>query len=602
MLSFCLSCQKEVTSTDGKSINFAVATGSVSATKAVYSGDRTATSERIDWEDGDKVCIFTETSDPQSADYKVSGTITSDGASSTATLSACGERLKWFGDDDSEKVFYGVYPSPTVKSGDELANGSMKGTVSGLQKPRSVSDAAPYLAVADLKDEYMLCKKSTKYTENIKLEFTPMTTAIEFTIKNAVEPTLLISQISLISTSHEISGAFTADLAGWTGKYPVCSAFGTGGKTVIADFTGTVVETTGLAKNETLTFTLFLRPTDDVDDLTFKLTKPDGSWLSTKLATSTKEFITFPQYKKSYVTGLLIPEGAQWTVKYDPTVQSWDTDTDGISPMPETEGDPFVTSWDTGIVDELTITDPYNGHEYVEIGGIKWATCNVGANNPKDYGWYFFWAGTTGYKRNGSKWVTEQDGSELLGGFSWANTPFHDGIVKDHDWYKYISSGKETYCISGGSPDNIDTLEIDDDAATANWGGAWRMPTQKEFQDLYEACGGTGSPKKPNPLPSANPPQGIYWVEADQIYITDYTGAAGILFCDGENMLFFVAAGYGQEAAYNGADSEGRYWFSSLYLNQPHLAYRLGFRKNDIVNVENASERREGLPVRPVSD
>ena len=41
--------------------------------------------------------------------------------------------------------------------------------------------------------------------------------------------------------------------------------------------------------------------------------------------------------------------------------------------------------------------DPYNGHQYVEIGGLKWATMNIGASQPSDYGLYFAWGETQGY-------------------------------------------------------------------------------------------------------------------------------------------------------------------------------------------------------------
>lgn len=63
-------------------------------------------------------------------------------------------------------------------------------------------------------------------------------------------------------------------------------------------------------------------------------------------------------------------------------------------------------------------------YESVEIGGLKWATMNIGAISPTDYGWSFFRAGTTGYVHDGSKWVTAEGGVELSGGFCWDNTPY----------------------------------------------------------------------------------------------------------------------------------------------------------------------------------
>ncbi len=242
-------------------------------------------------------------------------------------------------------------------------------------------------------------------------------------------------------------------------------------------------------------------------------------------------------------------------------------------------------------------------HEYVEIGGLKWATCNIGANSPKEYGWYFSWAGTTGYVyvRDGSKWVTAQGGSELSSGFSWGNTPYHEGNVETTDWKKYIPTGKVTYWGGEGSPDNILELVLDDDAARANWGDSWRMPTEADFQALYEDCGGTGASIGPVALSSADPGKGIYWVSNSQTYISDYNGVAGILFCNGTSKLFFAAAGYGDNTNFAGGGTEGRYWSGTVLSNPPSYAYRLGFQ-NGNVSPQNANGRNQGFPVRPVSD
>ena len=237
----------------------------------------------------------------------------------------------------------------------------------------------------------------------------------------------------------------------------------------------------------------------------------------------------------------------------------------------------------------------------VEFGNVYWATTNIGATTPKDYGWYFSWAGTTGYVRDGSKWVTAQGGSELSDGFTLGNTPYHTGPVQTSDWYKYIPTGKTNYWAGGGSPDNKLSLDLEDDAARANWGGSWRMPTQANFQALYEACGGTGSSVGPTVLSSANPGKGIYWVNSTQEYISDYNGVAGILFCDGTSKLFFVAAGYGLDNQFNGGGTEGRYWSGTVNSGLPQHAYRLGFRSGD-VSPENINVRNQGFPIRPVHD
>ena len=103
-------------------------------------------------------------------------------------------------------------------------------------------------------------------------------------------------------------------------------------------------------------------------------------------------------------------------------------------------------------------------HEFVDLGlpsGILWATCNLGASTPEEYGDYFAWGETT--TKDKYSWET----------YKWNN-----------------SSGLTKYCITNnyGIVDNIITLEDIDDAAIANWGGNWHMPTASDFSELIENC------------------------------------------------------------------------------------------------------------------
>ncbi len=105
-----------------------------------------------------------------------------------------------------------------------------------------------------------------------------------------------------------------------------------------------------------------------------------------------------------------------------------------------------------------------NGHEYVDLGlpsGTLWATCNVGATIPEEYGEHFAWGETT--SKNEYGWVTYKWGEK------WTLTK---------------------YCTNSyyGTVDDKLTLEIVDDAAKANWGGDWRMPTLAEQQELLNEC------------------------------------------------------------------------------------------------------------------
>lgn len=103
--------------------------------------------------------------------------------------------------------------------------------------------------------------------------------------------------------------------------------------------------------------------------------------------------------------------------------------------------------------------DPYNGHEYVDLGlpsGLKWATCNVGATSPEQSGLYFAWGETTGY--------TADDVTSGVRAFT-------------EDEYK------------AGPAASISTnLTLEHDAAHVNMGGKWRMPSTDEFRELLDNC------------------------------------------------------------------------------------------------------------------
>lgn len=107
-----------------------------------------------------------------------------------------------------------------------------------------------------------------------------------------------------------------------------------------------------------------------------------------------------------------------------------------------------------------------NGHEYVDLGltsGTLWATCNVGATKPEEYGDYFAWGETkpkSDYSWNTYKWC---DGSK-------------ETLTKYNDSSYY------------GKVDNKSELDLEDDAAHANWGNQWRMPNKVQIEELAYKC------------------------------------------------------------------------------------------------------------------
>ena len=190
-----------------------------------------------------------------------------------------------------------------------------------------------------------------------------------------------------------------------------------------------------------------------------------------------------------------------------------------------------------------------NVHEYVDLGlSVKWATCNVGADSPEDYGDYFAWGETqpkSYYDLSTYKWC---EGS-------------NDTITK--------------YCNDSnyGTVDNKTILELSDDAANANWGGSWRMPTKAEQEELRNKCTWT-------------------WEQKNGVNGYTVTGQNG-------NSIFLPAAGYRVDSGLGSAGSGGSYWSSSLDTRYSDFAYDLYF-SSGVVNSTNSSSRDDGQSVRPV--
>ncbi len=156
-------------------------------------------------------------------------------------------------------------------------------------------------------------------------------------------------------------------------------------------------------------------------------------------------------------------------------------------------------------------TGSENGHGYVDLGlpsGTLWATCNVGANSPEEYGDYFAW-----------------------------------GEVKPKTEYNYSNYNKNLE--TKYSEDGLTTLEATDDAATQNWGGDWRMPTKEEFDELKNKDNCTwGSSKK-----------------LKGIIVTSKKNG---------NSIFLPAAGIRVSSSLYGAGTNGNYWSSSLGTAYPY--------------------------------
>ncbi len=187
-----------------------------------------------------------------------------------------------------------------------------------------------------------------------------------------------------------------------------------------------------------------------------------------------------------------------------------------------------------------------NGHYAVDLGlpsGTLWATCNVGAAKPVDCGDYFAWGETkpkqTYYKKN-YKWYGGEDEFGM--------------IVEDDYITKYNTDSKY------GTVDNKTTLEPEDDAARANWGGDWRMPTKAEQDELRRECTWT-------------------WITGKNSAGNDVAGYK--ITGPNGNSIFLPAAGYRNGSSLYNAGAGGHYRSSSLGTSNPDDAYYLGFGSDD---------------------
>ena len=194
--------------------------------------------------------------------------------------------------------------------------------------------------------------------------------------------------------------------------------------------------------------------------------------------------------------------------------------------------------------------------DYVDLGlpsGNLWATCNVGANAPEEYGDYFAWGETM--PKNTYNLSTYQ----YANGTSWVNPQLT----------KYCNNSNSGY---NGFTDNLSTLLPEDDAATANWSGNWRMPTKEEWQELYNNTT-------------------VTWVTQNGVNGKLFTARNG-------NSLFLPAAGIRNDNNLDFAGVYGGYWSSSLYTGNPIYACYIVFSSD--ADETDVIHRSEGFTVRPV--
>jgi hypothetical protein len=207
--------------------------------------------------------------------------------------------------------------------------------------------------------------------------------------------------------------------------------------------------------------------------------------------------------------------------------------------------------------DPIKPVDPTNGHEYVDLGlpsGTKWASRNIGATAVGDYGNYYSWGETQ--TKQSYTWSTYTLGTDST------------------------SLTKYNFHSKQGVVDNRLRLQLADDAANANWGGKWRMPTRAEWQELLENCSWAWGSQ-----PASN-----------GFFINGYliTGPSG-------NSIFLPASGYKQDKLVQqpGVDA---FYATSEILRSYFPDEQVSFYINNSTKRLDTQYRQLGLPVRPVYD
>ena len=188
---------------------------------------------------------------------------------------------------------------------------------------------------------------------------------------------------------------------------------------------------------------------------------------------------------------------------------------------------------------EIIVTGKENGYTWVDLGlSVKWATMNVGATKPEEWGDKFAWGETQPKK------------TYFLNNYKWYN---------GSNYTKYYTNDKKI------------VLEAADDAATANWGGAWRIPTKEEQEELINNC---------------------TWELITEEGIT--IGFKVTSKLNGSS-IFLPTAGYRMGAGVT--YSRGAYWSSNPVDTR---AWSLQCHIDDCSVVSHIENRHYGLSVRPV--
>lgn len=209
------------------------------------------------------------------------------------------------------------------------------------------------------------------------------------------------------------------------------------------------------------------------------------------------------------------------TIILSPTILL--SQTDSIRQLRLYYDNQLLFSHDAGLIDSINFAwVEVDQHQYVDLGlSVKWATCNVGASHPEDYGDYFAWGEIDAknmYSCDNYKWCDNESGA----------------IVK-------YNANDYTQTV----------LLYADDAASVQWGGKWRMPTKEEQNELINNC---------------------TWQWTNQNGVNGYR-----VIGNNGNSIFLPAAGCLYENTLYSDGLHGSYWSNSVGSDNSYYAYEFGF-------------------------